>query len=183
MRTISQASRTDYILFNTLEESIRQDNPVRLYDLIIDQLALKHPKKFEFKGLKSVGRKAYSSTTLVKLLLYGYLNRVQSSRRLEQECYRNLEVKWLLGDLRPDHWTISNFRRENGEMIKFVTLEFRKFLKAEGYITGKVQATDGSKIKAYASRDMLKMTTIEERLKKIEEKLEKYLKNANKIDE
>ena len=183
MRNISEASRSDYILFNTLEDAVRQDNPVRLYDLLVDRLALAHPKEFEFKGLKKVGRPSYASTTLVKLFLYGYLNRIQSSRRLEDECYRNLEVKWLLGDLRPDHWTINNFRKNNGKLIRFVTLEFRKFLKNEGYITGKVQATDGSKIKANASRDMLNMATITERLNKIDKQLKKYLKNANKIDE
>ena len=104
---------------------------------------------------------------------------------MEAETYRNLELMWLLGDLHPDHWTINEYRKSNKEQIRFVTIGFRKFLKAEGYIDGKEVATDGSKFKAYAAKEMLSLKNIEKRLEKIDEKLDEYLeefKTADTID-
>lgn len=182
MRYIQPKDRNQVLLFSNVNSWISESNPIRLIDLIIDKLVLAHPEKFKWKGLKDTGRKSYSPRTMLKLILYGYLNRMAGSRRLEKETYRNIELLWLLGELHPDHWTICEFRRKNGEQIKFVTLEFRKFLKSEKYISGKVQATDGTKIKAYTSKDMLSIKKIEKRLDKINKKLDEYLEEFKQTD-
>ena len=175
-------SRNQIILFPEVDNWVSADNPVRLFDLFVDKLVGSQPEKFIWKGKSSVGCTSYSPATMLKLLLYGYLNKIAGSRCLENETYRNIEMIWLLGDLHPDHWTICSYRRENKEQIRYMTIEFRKFLKAEGYIDGKTTATDGSKFKAYASRNMLSMETIEKRLKSLDEKLEEYLSEFGKVD-
>ena len=174
--------RDQIILFPQLDNWVEADNPVRLFDLLIDKLVSSQPEKFLWKGKSKVGCTSYSPATMLKLLLYGYLNRIAGSRRLENETYRNIELIWLLGDLHPDHWTICSFRRENKEQIRHVTIAFREFLKSEGYISGGTVATDGCKFKAYASKDMLTIKTIEQRLRKLDEKLNEYLDEFQKTD-
>jgi transposase-like protein len=101
---------------------------------------------------------------------------------MEKETYRNIEVMWLLGSLKPDHWTICKFRRENKELIRKAALCFRKFLKDNGFIEGKTIVFDGSKMKAYASREMLSEKSILNRVSNIENQLEKYLDNVEETD-
>jgi hypothetical protein len=101
---------------------------------------------------------------------------------MEKETYRNTEVMWLLGYLRPDHWTICKFRRENKELICKAAISFRKFLLDNGFIGGKAIVFDGSKMKAYASRDMLSEKALANRISNIEQQLEKYLDNTNEAD-
>ena len=148
MHYIQGTNRAEIKLFPEVENWVSKNNPVRLIDLIIEKTVISNPDEFIWKGRSGTGRKSYSPATMLKLFLYGYLNRIASSRRLEAETYRNLELMWLLGDLQPDHWTINEYRKDNKEQIRFVTISFRKFLKAEGYIDGKEVATDGSKFKA-----------------------------------
>lgn len=119
---------------------------------------------------------------MLKLYLYGYFNGINSSRKLEVETHRNKEVIWLLGDLRPDHWTISNYRKEKGENIKFVTKKFREFLKDNGYIKLKTVVVDGSKIKANTNREKLIKEKIEKKLNGIEKRIEEYLKRISEAD-
>lgn len=186
MHYIQGTNRAEIKLFPEVENWVSKNNPVRLIDLIIEKTVLSNPTKFIWKGISDLGRKSYSPATMLKLFLYGYINRIASSRRMEIETYRNLELMWLLGDLHPDHWTINEYRKNNKEQIRFVTISFRKFLKAEGYIDGKEVATDGSKFKAYAAKDMLSISHIEKRLEKINEKLDEYLeefKTADTINE
>ena len=186
MHYIQGTNRAEIKLFPEVENWVSKNNPVRLIDLIVEKIVLSNPDEFIWKGISDTGRKSYSPATMLKLFLYGYLNRVSSSRRLEAETYRNLELMWLLGDLHPDHWTINEYRKNNKEQIRFVTIGFRKFLKAEGYIDGKEVATDGSKFKAYAAKEMLSLKNIEKRLERINEKLDGYLeefKTADTIDE
>ena len=102
---------------------------------------------------------------------------------MEKETYRNIEVMWLLGDLKPDHWTICKFRRENKDLIRSVAFEFRKFLLANGYIAGKTIVFDGSKMKAYAGRSMYSEKQLKSRIENIEQSLDKYLDNNEEIDE
>lgn len=180
MHYIQATSRAEIKLFSEVENWVGKNNPVRLIDLIVDKIVLSNPDKFVWKGISNTGRKSYSPTTLLKLFLYGYLNRIASSRRMEVETYRNIELLWLLGELHPDHWTINEYRKNNKEHIRFVTIEFRRFLKAEGYIEGKDIATDGSKFKAYAAKEMLWLKNIEKRLNGINEKLETYLEDFAK---
>jgi DNA repair exonuclease SbcCD ATPase subunit len=101
---------------------------------------------------------------------------------LEHETKRNLEVIWLMHNLHPDHWTISDFRKENKELIKSVTIEFRKFLKDSGYIKSKTVSTDGTKIKAYASRETLSLKLIDKKLAHVEKEIERYFSQLNEND-
>lgn len=182
MHYIHGRNRAEIELFPQIENWVSRNNPVRLIDLIIDKVVLANPKEFIWKGTANIGRKSYSPATLLKLFLYGYLNRIASSRRMEAETYKNIELMWLLGDLHPDHWTINEYRKKNKEQIRFVTIEFRKFLKSEGYIGGKEVATDGSKFKAYASIEVLSLQRIEKRLIKVNEQLERYLEEFKNVD-
>jgi transposase len=106
-----------------LEDYLSEDNPVRAIDVFVDELDL---AKLGFGGVgpEATGRPAYHPTTLLKIYVYGYLNRVQSSRRLERECQRNIELVWLTGRLMPDFKTIADFRKDNGEAIRKVCREF-----------------------------------------------------------
>ncbi len=186
MHYIQETNRAEIKLFPEVENWVSKNNPVRLIDLIVEKIVSSNPDKFIWKGITNTGRKSYSPSTMLKLFLYGYLNRIASSRRLEAETYRNIELMWMLGELQPDHWTINEYRKNNSEHIRFVTIEFRRFLKTEGYITGKKVATDGSKFKAYAAKEMLSLKNIEKRLEKINEKLDNYLeefKQADTLDE
>jgi transposase len=106
-----------------LDEYLGDDNPVRAIDVFVEELDL---GKLGFDGVEpeATGRPAYHPATLLKIYVYGYLNRVQSSRRLERECQRNIELVWLTGRLMPDFKTIADFRKDNGEAIRKVCREF-----------------------------------------------------------
>jgi len=94
-----------------------------LIDKLAEVIVSKNRKKFYSERQTETGRPSYLPTTMLKLYVYGYFNGISSSRKLEAESYRNIEIRWLLGELTPDHWTISNYRKENGEEIKFLTRE------------------------------------------------------------
>ena len=145
-------SRDEILLHAHIDNWVGKDNPVRLIDLIVEKLVKSNPDTFQWKGQRNVGCKSYSPSTMLKLFLYGYLNKLPGSRCLEKETYRNIEMMWLLGDLHPDHWTICEYRRKNEEQIRFLTIEFRKFLKSENYIEGKSVAFDGSKFRQKSGR-------------------------------
>ncbi len=182
MAFIQSEDRTQYIMMNTLDDLIGKENPVRLIDLLAEKIIKENPDKYIKERRSEVGPPQYHPTTMMKLYLYGYLNRVSSSRRLEEQTYKNIEVIWLLGNLKPDHWTISNYRKENTEEIKSMTKQFRMFLKEMRYIDGQQVGIDGSKVKANAKRDMLTMTGIEKSLEQLEEKLEEYIKRLSLND-
>ena len=119
MKFIQGIPRHQAVLFATcLDDAIEADNEVRLIDVFVDSLKL---EEFGFT-LDQVenGRPAYHPATLLKLFIYGYLNRMRSSRQLEKECKRNIEVMWLMNSLQPDHNTIANFRKDNPKAIKKV---------------------------------------------------------------
>jgi len=179
---IKPADRKQLSIFNSLEDSVADNNIVRIIDLVVDKIVLSNPEKFKREIETEVGRPAYGSPTMLKLYLYGYLNGISSSRKLEKETARNIDVMWLLGNLRPDHWTISNYRKERADEIKLVTREFRRFLKQRGYIKGETVAIDGTKVKANANRDMLTIRKIENRLKNLKEKIDNYLEKMTKND-
>lgn len=182
MHFIKQKNRNQAVIFGSLDNMIPREHPVRIIDVIVRNIVKNNSDKFEYKGKHNIGRKAYSPEVLLKLFLYGYLNGISSSRKLEVETHRNLEVKWLLGDLQPDHKTISNYRKENEKHIKLVTVEFRNFLKSYGYIKGKKVAIDGTKVKANTNRDMLSVKKIEERMSRLDGKLERYLRKLEISD-
>ena len=131
-----------------LDDYIAEDSAVRVIDVFVDDLDL---SGLGFKTEPEVtGRPGYHPATLLKLFIYGYLNRVQSSRRLEREAQRNVELMWLTGRLAPDFKTIADFRKDNGEAIRLVCREFAMLCQKLALFT---DAIDGSKFKAVNNRD------------------------------
>ena len=149
---IKGASRSQVTLFpEAVDEYIREDNPVRVIDVFVDGLDL---SSLGFKTQPAdTGRPAYHPGVMLKLFIYGYLNRVQSSRRLEREAGRNLELVWLLGRLAPDFKTISDFRRDNTKSIKRVCREFVLICRKLDLFADSLIAIDGSKFKAVNNRN------------------------------
>lgn len=181
MKYIVGKSRNQ-IEFYSLEELIEQDNEVRLIDLFVDSLPLSEYGFEESKQNEKGGRSAYHPSDLLKLYIYGYQNRIRSSRQLEKECIRNIEVKWLMHNLVPDHNTISNFRRDNPDAIK---KEFRatvELAKHFDLIGGKLLAGDGTILRAQNSKKKnYNQAKIDRHLAYIEAKLNEY--NAILSDE
>src|SRR5437588_8808929 len=140
------------LLPNSLEDYVSEENPVRVVEVFIDELDL---AALGFSGMRpaATGRPAYHPSTLLKIYLYGYLNQVQSSRRLEREAQRNIELMWLIGRLAPDFKTIADFRRDNGEAIRATCRSFVMLCRRLGLLAGGVVAVDGSRFKAVNTRD------------------------------
>src|SRR5579864_2273157 len=135
-----------------LDDYLGEDNPVRAVDVFVDELDL---AGLGFGGVEpeATGRPAYHPATLLKIYIYGYLNRVQSSRRLEREAQRNVEVMWLTGRLAPDFKTIADFRRNNGPAISKVCRQFVLMCRNLDLFANTDIAIDGSKFKAVNNRD------------------------------
>ena len=182
MSFINPISREQLMLPSSIEDYVSSDHIVRFIDAFVDKVISARPDLLSQKGKSVEGRPCYTPNCLCKLLIYGYFNSVSSSRKLENETKRNLEMIWLMNNLCPDHWTISDFRKENKELIKTITIDFRKFLKDCGYIKGKSISGDGTKIKAYASRDPLSMQQIDKKLANVEKEIERYLSQLNEND-
>ena len=182
MKYIQPADRQQYHLMSSLDDLVAPDHAVRIIDKIVESIVISDIERFEPERENEAGRPAFHASTHLKLYLYGYFNGISSSRKLEVETYRNKEVIWLLGNLTPDHWTISNYRKDKGEDIKYVTKKFREFLKDNGYIKLKTVAIDGSKVKAYTNRDMLTKEKIETKLEGIDKKIEEYLSKIAEND-
>src|SRR6201987_5644328 len=140
------------LLPHSLEDYGSEENPVRAIEVFIDELDL---AALGFSGMTpaATGRPAYHPSTLLKIYLYGYLNRVQSSRRLEREAQRNIELMWLTGRLAPDFKTIADFRKDNGAALRAVCSQFVVLCRELGLFTRAVVAIDGSKFKAVNNRD------------------------------
>jgi transposase len=165
-----------------LEDWIDEDNPVRVIDVFVDGLDL---PDLGFAGVEpeATGRPSYHPAVLLKLYIYGYLNRVQSSRRLEREAGRNVEVVWLLGRLIPDHKTIADFRKDNGTAIRKVCGQFVALCRELGLLTQASVAIDGSKFKAVNNRDRnFTRTKMERRLAQIDESVARYLSQLDTAD-
>jgi transposase len=165
-----------------LEDYVAGDNPVRVIDFFADQLDLAG-LGFWRVSPKLSGRPAYNPRTLLKLYIYGYLNRVQSSRRLERECQRNVEVMWLTGCLSPDFKTIADFRKNSGQAIRKVCREFIVVCARAGLLTATAVAIDGSKFKAVNSRDRnFTKAKVAKRIEQIEASIERYLSQLEIAD-
>lgn len=141
-----------WLLPSCIEDYVSEDNPVRVIDAYVDELDLA-ALGFDRARPAATGRPAYHPATLLKIYLYGYLKRVQSSRRLEREAQRNLELMWLTGRLAPDFKTIADFRRDNGTAIRAACAEFILLCRRLGLFSQAVAAVDGSKFKAVNARD------------------------------
>src|SRR5437763_15186909 len=152
-RFVEETDRGQWTLLpECLDDFIDENNPVRVIDVFVDTLDL---AEMSFEGVEpaATGRPSYHPSVLLKLYIYGYLNRVQSSRRLEREAGRNVELMWLLGRLAPDHKTIADFRRHNGEAIRATCRQFVSLCRQVGLLAGGVIAIDGSRFRAVNTRD------------------------------
>ena len=182
-RFVEGLDRSQSTLFpEYLEDWICEDNPVRAIDVFVGELDL---AELGFGGVdpETTGRPSYHPSVLLKLYIYGYLNRVQSSRRLEREAGRNVEVMWLTGRLAPDHKTIADFRKDNGPAIRKVCTRFVALCRELGLLATASVAIDGSKFKAVNTRDKnFTRAKMERRLAQIEESVARYLSQLDTAD-
>src|SRR5947199_10172066 len=182
-RFVEGTDRGQSTLFpECLEDWIDQNNPVQVIDVFVDELDL---AELRFGGVdpEVTGRPSYHPSVLLKLYIYGYLNRVQSSRRLEREAGRNVEVMWLSSRLVPDHKTIADFRKDNGPAIRKVCAQFVALCREIGLLTKASVAIDGSKFKAVNNRDKnFTRAKMERRLAQIEESVARYLGQLDTAD-
>jgi len=170
------------LLPESLDEFIAEDNAVRVVDAFVEELDLAS-MGFEGTMPAATGRPSYDPAVLLRIYIYGYLNRVQSSRRLERECQRNVEVMWLTGRLAPDFKTIADFRRDNGAGIRAVCRRFVELCRDLKLFSQAAVAIDGSKFKAVNSRDRnFTPGKIEARKKQIEESIQRYLDALDSAD-
>ena len=165
-----------------LEDWIDENNPVRVIDVFVEELDL-GGLGFDGVAPEATGRPSYHPSVLLKVYIYGYLNRVQSSRRLEREAGRNVEVMWLTGRLVPDHKTIADFRKENGGAIRKVCARFIMLCRRLDLFAEASVAIDGSKFKAVNNRDRnFTRAKMERRLAQIEESVSRYLHQLDSAD-
>src|SRR6187401_1147218 len=170
------------LLPECLDDWVDESTPVLAVDVFVDALEL---GDLGFDGVDpaATGRPGYHPSSMLKLYIYGYLNRVQSSRRLEREAGRNLEVMWLTGRLAPDHKTIADFRKDNGAAIRKVCGQFVELCREMGLLAKASVAIDGSKFKAVNSRDNnFTKGKMERRLAQIEESVARYLSQLDTAD-
>ena len=184
MKHIEGLSRDQMILFpEALDDYISQENPVRFINAFIDTLDL-HQMGFTHTILQETGRPPYHPGDLLKLYLYGYLNRIRSSRQLERESHRNVEVMWLIQRLAPDFKTIADFRRYNREPVRQVCREFTLFCKNLELFSGELVAIDGSKFKAVNSRRKnFTKKRLKRTIQKLDEDIDRYLDEMDEADE
>jgi transposase len=166
----------------SLDDYVSEDNPVRVVDVFVDNLNL---DKLGFVGVQPLetGRPSYHPGMMLKLYIYGYLNRVPSSRRLERECQRNIELIWLTGQLAPDFKTIADFRKDNGQAIREVCHEFVALCRKLDLFSAASVAIDGSKFKAVNARDKnFTEAKMKRRLERIDESIARYLSQLETAD-
>lgn len=175
-RFIQGEDRTQGTLLpELLDDYVTENNPVRVIDVFVDQLDL---GALGFEGVEpeSTGRPAYHPSTLLKIYIYGYLNRIQSTRRLEVETQRNVELMWLTSRLMPDFKTIANFRKDNGKAIRSVCRQFVDLCRRLDLFSQAIIAIDGSKFKAVNNRDKsFTSKKMELRMQQIEDSINRYL--------
>lgn len=183
MEHIKGMDRRQVLLFpEVIDEYITDENPVRFIDAFVENLDLKE-LGFMHAELNPTGRPPYNPADLLKLYIYGYLNRVRSSRFLEKDCKKNVETMWLLKKLTPDFKTIADFRKDNRDAIKKVFKEFILLCKKLDLFGCELVAIDSSKFKAVNSKKRnFNQDKLKKRLKEIDEKIEKYLKELEEND-
>lgn len=183
MSRFIQASRNQVTMFpECVDDYIGEDNPVRVIDLFVEEIDL---AKLGFEGATpaKTGRPSYHPSLLLKIYIYGYLNRIQSSRRLEREAQRNVELMWLTERLAPDFKTIADFRRDNGKGIRNACKQFVTMCRQFNLFTQAMVAIDGSKFKAVNNRDKnFTPHKLEQRMKQIDESIERYMNAMDSAD-
>jgi transposase len=172
---LGQSRTQSTLLPEVLDDFIAEDNPVRVVDIFVDGLDL---QTLGFEGViaKGKGRPGYHPAVMLKLYIYGYLNRIQSSRRLEKESHRNVELMWLLTRLSPDFKTIADFRKDNGKGIKSACRRFVEMCRQMNMFSDSVFAIDGSKFKAVNNKSKnYTPGKVKDSIERIEKHIEKYL--------
>jgi transposase len=170
------------LLPECLDDYITEDNPIRVVDVFVDELKL-HDLGFDSAQPAATGRPSYHPAVLLKIYIYGYLNQVQSSRRLEREAQRNVELMWLTGRLAPDFKTIADFRKDHGEAIRKVCREFVVLCRRLKLFTDGIVAIDGSKFKAVNNRDKnFTDHKIQVRMEQLEQSIKRYLAELDRAD-
>ena len=170
------------LLPECLDDYIGEDNPVRVVDAFVDELQL---QRLGFDGAEpaATGRPSYHPAVLLKIYIYGYLNRVQSSRRLEREAQRNVELMWLTGRLAPDFKTIADFRKDHGDAIRKVCREFVVLCRRLKLFSDGIVAIDGSKFKAVNNRDKnFTDRKLKARMEQLEDSIKRYLVELDRAD-
>ena len=182
-RFIEEADRRQITLLpGSLEDYVAEDNPVRVVEAFVDQLDL-GALGFEGTVPAVTGRPSYHPAVLLKIYIYGYLNRVQSSRRLERETQRNVELMWLSGRLTPDFKTIADFRRDNGKAIRQVCRQFIELCRRLDLFSQSIVAIDGSKFRAVNNRDRnFTSAKLRARMEQIEQSIDRYLAAMDTAD-
>jgi transposase len=182
-RFIEGEARSQSTLFpERLDDYVAEDNPVRAIEVFVESLDL---GKLAFEGVEpeATGRPAYHPAVLLKIYIYGYLNRIQSSRRLERETQRNVELIWLTGKLMPDFKTIADFRKDNGQAIRAVCREFIVLCRQLKLFSEAIVAIDGSKFKAVNNRDKnFTDRKLKARIEQLDESIERYLADLDRAD-
>jgi len=174
--------RQPTLLPDCLDDYVAEENAVRVVDVFVDDLDL---RALGFEGMtpEPTGRPAYHPSTLLKLYVYGYLNKVQSSRRLEREAQRNVELMWLTGRLAPDHKTIADFRKDNGPAIQAACAQFVALCREIGLFGSALVAIDGSKFKAVNTRDRnFTANKLRKRLEQVADHVAGYLRDLDTAD-
>jgi len=170
------------LLPESLDDYVSDTNPVRVVDVFVDELDL-ITLGFQSAVPAETGRPAYHPAVMLKIYIYGYLNRIQSSRRLEREAQRNVELMWLTGRLMPDFKTIANFRKDNGKAIRGVCRQFVVLCQQLGLFSEHFVAIDGSKFKAVNHRDRnFTSAKLKRRMEDIEASIARYLKALDEAD-
>ena len=170
------------LLPECLDDYVAEDNPVRVVEAFIGELDL-GARGFEGVVPEATGRPAYHPAALLKIYLYGYLNRIQSSRRLEREAQRNLELIWLTGRLMPDFKTIADFRRDNGPAIRAACAQFVSLCRRLDLFSQAVVAVDGSKFKAVNNRDKnYTAAKVAKRMEQVDASIARYLAALDRAD-
>src|SRR6476646_1998339 len=170
------------LLPHCLDDYVTENNPVRVIEAFIDELDL---ATLGFDGVvpETTGRPAYHPATLLKIYLYGYLNRIPSSRRLERETQRNIELMWLTGRLMPDFKTIADFRKDNGPAIRATCRQFVMLCRRLDLFSQTVIAIDGSRFKAVNNRDKnFTVAKVAKRIEQVEASIARYLAALDRAD-
>src|SRR6202030_891591 len=178
----SEDRRQGILLPEYLDDYVAEDNPVRVIDVFVDELDL---GALGFDGVipEATGRPAYHPGALLKIYVYGYINQIASSRRLERETHRNVELMWLTGRLTPDFKTIVDFRKDNGSAIRGACRQFIALCRQLDLFAHAVAAIDGSRFKAVNTRDKnFTRVSIQRRMEQVEASIERYMAALDTAD-
>lgn len=168
---------------NSLDDMVAPDHPVRLLDALIDRIIDTAPEFFNHLAPQSsVGRRGYSAAALIKLYMYGYIHSISSSRKLEAEAGRNIELIWLVSGLTPSYKTIADYRRDHLEQLGRVNEQVVRFMIDSGWISGERLGFDGTKLKAYTGWEMSEQKSLEKQLERARRQMEEWLRRLAEND-